>query len=257
MFRRKYRELDVLAVDDNHFFDNKRATLVEFQNTLDHLLRLGKQVIVAAARPPVELSFLGTELIHRLSGGLVCRLHYPCDSSRSAILERLCEQRSIVVPGRILRRIAERLEGDVRQLIGAVNRLHAAQLAQMPLDDWSTLQGLLHDLFQSTQRAVSIDSIEQAVCEVCGVGASELRSPKRSKRVNAARNLAMWLSRKYTGNAFSEIGSHYGGRSHSTVISAQQKVSQWIQSGQSIPLASSICPAADAIDRIESKLRIG
>jgi chromosomal replication initiator protein len=128
----------------------------------------------------------------------------------------------------------------------------------MDLEQWTSVQDLLQDLFQSTLRAVSIESIEQAVCEVCGVGATELRSPKRSKRINAARNLAMWLARKHTGNAFSEIGLHYGGRSHSTVISAQHKVSRWLESGETIPLASAQqCSAADAIDRIESKLRIG
>ncbi len=258
VFRRKYRELDVLAVDDLQFFDNKRATLVEFQSTLDELQRGKKQILLAADRPPTELGFLGAELINRLSGGLNCRLNYPCESGRVAVLQRLCAQRSLSVPAKYLTSIAQRLNGDVRQLSGAVNRLHAAQLSNMDLDQWPTIQVLLQDLFQVSRRPISLEAIEQAVCDVCGVAAAELRSSKRSKRINVARHLAMWLARKHTGNAFSEIGLHYGGRSHSTVISAQQKVRGWIQSGESIPLTSAAsCPAVDAIQSIELKLRIG
>lgn len=258
VFRRKFRDLDVLAIDDLQFFNSKRATLVEFQSTLDHFLRNGKQVVLAADRPPNELKFLAPEVINRLSSGLVCRLNYPCAAGRKIVLEQACALRQLKIPTQFVGMIAERLDGDMRKLTGAVNRLQAAQLSQMDLAQWSTIQSLLQDLFQASTRLVSIETIEQAVCDFCGVAAQDLRSPKRTKRINVARNLAMWLARKHTGHAFSEIGLHYGGRSHSTVISAQQKVSRWLQGNESIPLSSAAsCSAADAIHRIESKLRIG
>ncbi len=258
IFRRKYRDLDVLAIDDLQFFDNKAATIREFQSTVDQFLRDGKQIMLAADRAPAELGFLSPELMNKLSSGLVCRLNYPCQTGRTGILQRGCESRSLAISSQFVGMIAERLDGDVRQLLGAVNRLHAAHLSQMNLQQWSTIQDLLQDLFQASQRPISIESIEQAVSDFCGVATAELRSPMRSKRINVARNLAMWLSRKHTGNAFSEIGLHYGGRSHSTVISAQQKVSRWLQSGETIPLASTAsCSAVDAIKRIEAKLRVG
>ncbi len=258
VFRRKYRELDILAVDDLQFLNNKAATISEFQSTVDQFLRDGKQIMFAADRPPAELGFLSPELRNKLSSGLVCRLSYPSQAGRSEILQRGCESRSLKIPSQFVGMIAERLRGDVRQLLGAVNRLHAAHLSQMDLQVWATIQDLLQDLFQANHRPISIESIEQAVSDVCGVATAELRSPKRCKRINVARNLAMWLSRKHTGNAFSEIGLHYGGRSHSTVISAQQKVTRWLQSGETIPLASTAsCSAVDAIKRIEAKLRVG
>jgi chromosomal replication initiator protein len=258
VFRRKYRELELLALDDVQFFKNKRATLVELQSTVDFFLRERKQIVLAADRPPNELGFLAPELANRMTSGLVCRLSYPSADGRLEIMKTECTARSLPVSDKHLRMIAQRLSGDVRQLCGVMHRLYAAQLARIELQEWSAFQELLADIFESHQRPVSIESIERAVCDVCGVVAADLRSAKRNKRISAARNLAMWLARKYTGNAFSEIGMHYGGRSHSTVISAQHKVTRWLRSGETIPLASaSQCPAVDAIERIEAKLRTG
>jgi chromosomal replication initiator protein len=258
MFRRKFRELDVLAVDDLQFFHSKHATLNEFQSTIDHFLRGGRQVLLAADRPPADLTTISPELRNRLSSGLLCTLNYPCQSARSQILRQALAARELALPDPFVTMVAERLDSDVRRLLGAVNRLHAAALAEMDLTSWTTIQTVLHDSFQSGGQRVSIESIEGAVCDVCGVPVADLRSPKRSKRINAARSLAIWLARKHTGSAFSEIGLHYGGRSHSTVISAQNKVSQWLANGVAIPLASNPqCLAADAIQRIEAKLRVG
>jgi chromosomal replication initiator protein len=157
-----------------------------------------------------------------------------------------------------LESIAQRLNGDVRQLHGAVNRLHVAELARMNLQSWPNVYSVLQDLFQAGRRPVSLETIEQAVSDVCGVAGAELRSSKRSKRINVARDLAMWLARKHIGSAYAEIGSHYGGRSHSTVISAQKKVHRWLQSGETIALPDQQrCPAGEIIQQIEWKLRIG
>lgn len=257
-FRHKYRDLDVLAVDDVQFFDNKRATIVEFQNTIDQLQRTGKQIMLSADRPPDQLTFLGKELVNRVAAGLVCRVHYPCEAARTTILQRQCARRGITVTASHLSSIAQRLNGDVRQLSGAVNRLHAAYLSKMDLASWTTVYALLKDLFQAGRTPVSMETIERAVSDVCGVASVELRSNKRSKRINVARDLAMWLARKHIGSAFSEIGSHYGGRSHSTVISSQQKVHRWLQSGEVLSLPNQDnCSAGDVIQQIECKLRIG
>ncbi|NIO39115.1 MAG: hypothetical protein GTO41_02280 [Burkholderiales bacterium] len=102
-----------------------------------------------------------------------------------------------------------------------------------------------------------MDQIESAVCGVCGVQPNELKSSLRSKRVSSARMLAMFLSRKLTSAAYSEIGQYFGGRSHSTVISAQRKVLNWMKNNQSVPVSQSACEIDEAIRRIESQLRAG
>jgi chromosomal replication initiator protein len=113
-------------------------------------------------------------------------------------------------------------------------------------------------LIAAQRKHVSWAAIEQAVCDVCGVSQAELKSPKRSEHVSVARNLAMWLSRKHIGVAFADIGLHYGGRSHSTVISANKKVTGWLQNGDRVRLGSrGTYPVDHAVREIETRLKIG
>ena len=100
-------------------------------------------------------------------------------------------------------------------------------------------------------------SIEQAVCEFCGIEPKELKSSSRRKKICAARMLAMYLSRQYTASAFSEIGDYFGGRSHSTVIAAERKVANWIRNDEGIAVSNSVYQAKEVLRRIESNLRIG
>ena len=257
VFRRKYRELDLFAIDDVHFFSGKRATLIEFQYTIDELLRAGKQVLVGSEKNPAELGFLEPELVNRLNSGMVCELFYPGKRSRLAILKRLCRDRQLNLPAEILNRVATRLTRDVRQLSGAVNRLHVVALSQGDLS-LQQIDSVLDDLYLANEAVMTFATITDAVCEVCGVLPDDLKSNKRTKRISTARMLAMWLSREYTGCALSEIGQFYGGRSHSTVISAKKKVEQWIGSDQPVPITSSSgFSVQDALRRIQSDLQVG
>src|SRR5690606_27196855 len=125
-------------------------------------------------------------------------------------LAAMCAEHDLPVDNGILTWIAQNLNGDVRQLRGAAIRLKAAALSQVDIGDAGQVERLLGDLFAARQQSVSWSAIEQAVCDVCGVSQSELKSPKRSEHINVARNLAMWLSRKHIGVAYSDIGRHYG-----------------------------------------------
>ncbi len=258
MFRRKYRDLDLLAIDDIHFFAGKRATLGEFQHTIDNLVRTGKQVIVTSDRPPIELGHLGNDISARLSGGLTCPIQYPDFEGRLKIVRRMCAERNMDLPTNVLKLICQLLTRDVRRLSGAVNRLHAYSVATRQTILPEVAQNVLCDLLSlSGPNCTSMVTIEQAVCEFCGVNSTELKSSSRQKRISAARMLAMYLSRQYTGSAFSEIGEYFGGRSHSTAIAAQRKVAQWINEGQGITLPHAVYPAKEVVRRIESNLRIG
>jgi chromosomal replication initiator protein len=256
-FRHKYRHVDVLLIDDAQFFLRKRATLVELQHTVDALLRQGKQLVLAADRSPAELAGFGPELAARLSGGLVCALEPPDVALRRGILEHLCARLDRSVPDDVLDLIASELHGDARQLAGALNQLEATSRAFDCSITEDMAQRTLVDLFRSTCRAVQLSDIERAVCNVFGLEPSTLHSPRQARTVSQPRALAMWLARKYTRSAYAEIGTFFGGRSHSTVISAQHRVKRWVQHGQLIQLPHGQCGVDDALRRVESQIRAG
>ena len=257
MFRRRYRDLDILAIDDIQFFSSKRATLGEFLQTVDHLAREGKQVIVSSDCPPIELEGIGTDLAARLTGGLTCPLQYPSFEGRVSIIENVCQQRNFTLPLEVRELIAQHMTRDVRRIIGAINRLYAVSFSLQEKVTMCLAQDVLSDLLAFSSVGASIKGIEQAVCDFCGVKSNEIRSASRRKRVCTARMLAMYLARRHTGAAFSEIGDHFGNRKHSTAIAAEKKVAGWVKDSENIALPNANYPADEVIRRIESILRVG
>ena len=258
MFRRKFHGLDLLAIDDIQFFAGKKATLVEFQQTIDHLQRLGKQILLASDRSPFELGELGAEICTRIESGLHCSTQYPDFDGRLKIAMGMCQTRNIRLAKPVLELIAEKLPRDMRRLSGAINRLHAYATTFGDTISESFARKALEDLFsQSGPSCTTMVSIEKAVCDFCQVKPQELKSGSRQKRISTARMLAMYLSREYTGAAFSEIGEYFGGRSHSTVIAAQKKVKHWLVDNKGISLPHAKFTTKEAIERLESDLRIG
>jgi chromosomal replication initiator protein len=256
-FRRKYREVQLLVIDDVQFFRGKRATLVELLHTVDTLHRAGGQLVLAADRPPTELAGLGPELTARMGAGLVCGLSPPEQAARRAILERLAAHRQLAVPPEVLDLLAERLPGDARRLTGALHRLEAASHAlAMPVTASLAAQSL-GDLFQMAQRPVELPDIERAVCEVFGLERPELHSPRKAKAVAQPRMLAMWLARKHTRAALQDICRYFGRRSHSTVISAEKAVTTWMEDNAVLHLPQGACNIQEAIRRVEARLGAG
>ena len=258
-FRSKYRQVDFLAIDDIQFLSGKRATIAEFLNTVETLMREGKQILISSNRPLFDLDFLGEDLITRLSCGLNCPLEYPDLDARQKIVQRLAKQRELTLSPNDARLIAERIGRDVRLLSGAVNRLKALQLVS-PTESTSGSQWIeeaLSDLFQSQSPIVTMAKIEEIVCESCGVEPNELKSSKRVKRISTARMLAMWLSRKHTSAGLAEIGQYYGGRSHSTVVAAEKKINALLESQSQIEFKRVRCDLQKAVTRLEHELRVG
>lgn len=256
-FRRKYRDVEVLLIDDVNFLAGKQSTIVELVHTIDTLLRDGRQLVFTADRTPAELRGLGPELVARLSGGLVCTLQSADAPARLGILRQLVGKQSTPIPDDVLTWLAAQLDGDARQLAGAVNRLVATSEAVGRSVDFDFAQEALADLVHAARRPVRVPQIMDAVCEVFGVEAGELQSSSKSPAVALPRMLVMFLARKYTRAALSEIGRVLGRRSHSTVVSAQHKVGAWITSGKRVPLGPGECSLADAVQRVEAQLRIG
>jgi len=256
-FRRKYRDVEMLLIDDVQFFCGKRATIVELQYTVDSLLRQRRQLVLAADRSPAELNGLGAELIARLSGGLVCGIEQPDEKTRLGIVRRMAGASDLSIPDEVLRLIATQVCGDARQLAGTLNRLRATSEALRQPVTVELAESALSDILHSTRRVVRLPDIENAVCDVFGIDTVSLQSTRKSKYFSQPRMLAMWLARKYTRAAFSEIGEYFGRRSHSTVISAQKKVNDWVSGGTQIQLGPANCTVQDAIRRVEARLRTG
>ncbi|MCA9223227.1 MAG: ATP-binding protein [Planctomycetales bacterium] len=256
-FRHRYRDVDLLLIDDVQFFVGKRSTMAELQHTIDTLLRDGRRIVLSADRSPHELNGLGTELVHRMSGGLVCRIDAPRYETRLGVLRRFVGERGYSTPDCVLEMLARELPGDGRLLSGALNRLHAFSLANRTPITLELAEQALDDLFRAAKPVVKLTDIDQAVCDVFGLEPSTLQSDCRSKWISHPRMLAMWLARKYTRAAHVEIGEYFGRRSHSTVISAQQKVEQWIASDSPIRGARGDWRIEEAVRRIEEKLRTG
>lgn len=257
MFRKRYRELDFFLIDDIHFLDGKKSTLDELQHTIEAIGKRGGQVVITADRSPSELEFATPEFINRVACGLACEISLPTVSTKRKIIKRIAKIRGLEIRNSVLEYIASNVSGDVRLISGALNQIKAFQFVKgepITLDE-AKLQ--LRELVGASRKSVSIQEIEKAVCNMFGLEKNSLRSASKVKAISQPRMLAMWLSRKYTRAALSEIGDHFGGRSHSTVISAKSKVEKWVERDDSIGIRQSEFSVTTAIRRIEHELRIG
>ncbi len=256
MFRRKFRDLDLLVVDDIHFLGGKRATLGEFQYTLDFLVRSGKQVILTADRGPDEtLDALGDQS-SRMAAGLVCQIGWPDQAGREKIVRRMASERNLKLDNAAVELVSSRISGDARRLSGAVNRIIAATLPSGENPDPGLIHSAIGDLFCSADQKTSLAMIEQTICECFGVSVPELRAKRRTKRISIARMLAMFLARKYTTSALSEIGDFFGGRSHSTVVAAQKRIEELIAAGEMVEFAGRSCRLGDAVEQFRRRLQL-
>lgn len=256
-FRQKCRGVEMLALDDLQFFCGKRATLNELLHTVDHFLREGRQLVFAADRPPAELAALGTELRTRLESGVVCEIQAADYEMRVEILGQMAGRMGVEVPAEVKHFIAARLTNHARELSGALCRLQAASVASGRAIDRALAEETLADMIRHSQRLLRLQDIEKAVCHAFGIEADSLRSASKAKSATQPRMLAMWLARKHTRAALSEIGRYFGRRSHATVLSAQKRVEQWLARGATVELADRLWAAEEAVRHAERFLQVG
>lgn len=254
-FRRKYRDVGVLILDDVQFFAGKRATKTELLHTLDAIARRGGQVVLAGSQRPTELSALGTELVARFSSGLICKVDPLDETCRQALIGRLAETRGVTLSEPILHWLTRQLPGEGRLISGAINRLWAYNAVNPGGFDIASLENLLADLIPQRSSMLRLDDVEQAICRVFGIDTKLLRSQSKSRRASNPRMLAMYLARKHTGAALSDICLHFQRRSHSTVISAEKKVNQWLKEATLVQIADRSLKAQEAIELAEAELR--
>ena len=256
-FRRTCRSAGLLIIDDIQFLVGKRATLLEFQHTVDALHRAGRQMVFACDRELDALPGLGADLLTRLRGGMTARIQPPDYDVRRGIVAARCVARGLVVPDEVVHYVAANMTRHARELHGAVNRLEATSLMLgLPIDAGMATEALA-DLVRSSARSVRLADVDRAVCRAFGIDEGSLQSSRRARHASHARMLAMFLARKHTHAALAEIGRHFGRRSHSTVIAAQKTVAGWLTTRETIVIADARWDADEALRRVEDILRTG
>lgn len=254
-FRQKTRHVDLLLLDDVQFLESKKATLEELLHTIDAIETRGGQVVLTSDRSPGELKSHSAALAGRLSAGLAVAVAPPDYATRIGILERMAARMRMSLDPAVIDVIAQQVIGSGRLLSGAINRLVAVSMAQKKAITVELARKALAEFCRQHAPQIKLPDIQRAVCEVFGVESASLKSPRKTRSIAEPRMLAMWLARRYTRSALSEIGDFFGRRSHSTVVSAQRKFDKLLAGGGRITVGDEPCDVEEAIRRIEVRLR--
>ncbi|MBI4357670.1 MAG: chromosomal replication initiator protein DnaA [Candidatus Omnitrophica bacterium] len=231
-FRAKYRNTDVLLVDDIHFIAGKEATQEEFFHTFNTLYDAHKQIIVSSDRPPKEIPGLEDRLVSRFAWGLVADIQPPDFETRVAILKKKMERETVVVPNDVVFFIADKIKSNIRELEGALMRVVAYSSLTSTLVDIKMVEGeILKDALKEEVGNLGIDQIQKCVSDYFQIKVSDLRAKKRSKSIAYPRQIAMYLIRNMTSYSLPEIGAYFGGRGHATVIHACNKIERGFRGG--------------------------
>jgi chromosomal replication initiator protein len=223
-FRNKYRNVDVLVVDDIHLLANKDRTQEEFFHTFNTLYQSGKQIVLSSDSPPKDIPSLQERLVSRFKWGLVTEIEPPCFETRMAILKRKSRERGRELSDEIASLLAERIDSNIRELEGAVTKLLGfAGVSGLPISP-DLAREALREHFHARRGQPSMEDILTIVTEHFGVKLSDLQSKKRTNAIAYPRQVAMFLARRITRHSLEEIGGFFGGRDHSTVIYAVEKI---------------------------------
>jgi len=230
-FREKYRTVDVLLVDDIQFISGKDRTQIEFFHTFNALYDAGKQIVLTSDRPPKDIPTLTDRLRNRFEWGLIADIQPPDFETRIAILRRKAEVEKIEVDDNVLKLIATIIKSNIRQLEGALIKLKAkAILENRPIDE-----ELVRSMFgignsvkveNPSRSDISIDEIKQVVCEMFGITLEQIDSSTRKKQIALARQIAMYLSRKFGNFSFPKIAAAFHRNDHTTVMHAVTKIEE-------------------------------
>ncbi len=233
-FRDKYRNLDVLLIDDIHFIAGKESTQEEFFHTFNTLYEVHKQIVVSSDRSPKEIPALEERLISRFGWGLVTDIQPPDLETRIAILRKKQEAETIVVPDDVMFFLAEKIRSNIRELEGALIRVVAYSKLIGEDITLDLVKNILKDMIIEGEKKVTIELIQRKVAEYFDIGISDMKAKRRTRAVAYPRQIAMYLSRQLTDYSLPEIGESFGGRDHSTVIHAYEKIKASVKSGKNI-----------------------
>ena len=235
-FREKYRNIDVLLIDDIQFIANKKSTQEEFFHTFNTLYESGKQIVLSSDKPPKDIELLEDRLKSRFDWGLIADISNPDFETRLAILRKKTQLDNIIIDDEILSAIATRVDTNIRELEGTLNKLIAkASLTGSPITMEMT-ERAINDIVAKQDKVISSEYIQDVVGKYFSVSPADLRGAKRSNDVTFPRQIAMYLCRNVAQMSLPQIGIDFGKRDHTTVMHACNKIEKEIKTNSNTRL---------------------
>lgn len=234
-FRQRYRNVDVLLIDDIHFLSGKESTQEEFFHTFNELFESGRQIFISSDRPASEIAKLESRLISRFQWGLLTDIQSPDFETRYAILTKKAATMDVQLDEEILQFLAQRVSRNVRRMEGALTRVASFTSLTKQVADIPTVERLLQDILQEeAQNQVTIEKIQKRVVDYYNLRLTDMVSKRRPNNIAFPRQIAMYLSRMLTSHSLQEIGESFGGRDHGTVIHACKTVENIMDQDDSV-----------------------
>jgi len=227
--RAKYKDIDLLLIDDIQFLEKKESTQEEFFHLFNGLIQSGKQVVLTSDRYPREIKNIAERLVSRFNSGMVAKIDPPDFETRMAIIKDKIEQRGLPLSEEITQYMASAIKSNVRDIEGILIHIEA---------NWSLLQQeitldsvkqVLKEMMNFDSNPKNIENIIKRVAEKFDIKVSEIMSDKRTKEISKPRQIAMYISREATGQSFPSIAEHFGGKNHTTVLQAYKKTKEWVE----------------------------
>lgn len=225
-FKNKYRNIDALLVDDIQFIAGKERTQEEFFHTFNSLYEANKQIIISSDRPPKEIPTLEDRLRSRFEWGLITDIQAPDFETRVAILQKKAQIDNLTIPESVIQFIADKITTNIRELEGALIRVAAYGSLIQEIMDIDTARKVLKDILPTKKPVeITIPLIQKKVADFYNLKIEDMKSKKRTRSISFPRQIAMYITREMTEKSLPEIGKHFGGRDHTTVLHACDKIS--------------------------------
>lgn len=235
-FREKFRQIECLLMDDIHFLAGKERTQEEFFHTFNTLHDSGKQIVVTSDKFPKDIPNLERRLRSRFEWGLIADIQPPEMETRIAIVEKKVQENNIILPSTVVHYIASNTESNIRELEGSLIRIAAyASLTRREID-MALVQEVLKKIVNDIKEKVTVEEIVKIVAGKFGVKIDEIKAAKKNKSLTVPRHIAMYLARKLTTSSYPDIGEKIGGRDHSTVIYACNKIKKLMDMDNNIKI---------------------
>lgn len=232
-FRNKYRNIDVLLIDDIQFIAGKERIQEEFFHTFNALHESGKQIVISSDRPPKDINFLEDRLKSRFEWGLIADISNPDYETRLAILRKKAQLDNIIIDDDILSNIATKIDSNIRELEGTLNKLIAkASLINSPIT-MEMAEKAINDVVTQQEKILSIELIQETISKYFNISVNDLKGIKRSVDVTFPRQIAMYLCRNVAGQPLTVIGAKFGKRDHTTVLHACNKIENEVKENPS------------------------
>lgn len=233
-FKESYRQIDILIIDDVQFLAGKEKTQEEFFHTFNFLYQKNKQIILSSDRPPKAIATLEERLRSRFEGGMIADISQPDLETRMAILKSKAQEKKLTVSDEILTFIASNIQKNIRELEGALNRVAASSSLGSFGNDLSKVEKILNDVVSAPKKLTNYKNVIQTVAEFYDVNTNDLINRCRKKEVVYPRQIAMYLIREELKKSFPFIGEKLGGRDHTTVMYACEKLTREIETNETL-----------------------